>query len=883
VYYWTAIRKNRTLYHASRGIREEDVASVLRESVVIEKNPQKAETQLLALPGLKRFAENLKTPKEKDDFRKHLRRYINIYLPDCPFEVSSTNRYTIDTHEASVTARRVIKKGEVVKYLCGVQVIMTPEEEADIGVRRRDFSIVISSRNKSASLFLGPARFANHDCDSNARLSTAGNSGMEIIAKREIDIGEEITVTYGENYFGEDNCECLCQSCEDSGRNGWQSKDGSGNVPVATSIEDEDGPSYKLRRRTRKESASRSRTPSATPDARPQLIGKRRRSPQKRPTSETPALVATDAPHNEPSSPRSLKRKREPSKLSMEITASSSDEPELRVLFPEIENVLSSEVSATTSVSSPASSLNLDRGTSTDATSIDDDTIICKRLNPAPPAEETPVAGPTVRVVPSISMYDPIRDERIIVPFITTEKVEEAETSDQSPELESAAEDSSSQLTKRGRGRPRKVPNPIRPPTSNSFVAEESCSEPPSPTSPKPRIRVPGDYVLNPRLLAIDASKWNTCGICDEVFVQMDAYCIKSSCPRCERHSKLYGFVWPETTGDEEDRITDHRTINRFIKLGVKKKTEDDEDEEQDENEAASLKKRSRRAIVKVQKSAETSSGRRGRKRKMETEEVVIQSKRRKRAAKAKELTQSLTIRGVKSSRGPKKTIKLPQRRGRKRKSESEDIPSPPKKRGRKRKEVRVEEEEKISKPLKKQIRKARTVDIGESIIVKRGPGRPRKIRPEAEETQTVKVKRGPGRPKKIKPAETAGFVKSTRGPGRPRKNTSLEEIGKKPTIKSTRGPGRPRKVPVDNDSVAKSTPTKGNKRMGSIDQAWEPEDDNIRSTPLRACSIRKVSTRRQSLGTPSSTKHLSSMMSTVTSSGRRVIKKKRRLAIELD
>lgn len=152
---------------------------------------------MLELPGLGRFLQNLKTDKEKEDFRKHLKKYINIYLSDCPFEVSTTNRYTIDTHEAAVIARRDIRKGQVVKYLCGIQVTMTEEEEEDIKSTRRDFSIVVSSRNKSASLFLGPARFANHDCGANAKLMTSGSAGMEIIAVRDIETGDEITVTYG--------------------------------------------------------------------------------------------------------------------------------------------------------------------------------------------------------------------------------------------------------------------------------------------------------------------------------------------------------------------------------------------------------------------------------------------------------------------------------------------------------------------------------------------------------------------------------------------------------------------------------------------------------------------------------------------------------------
>lgn len=197
MYYWTTIRKNRSAYHSSRGVREEDVTSILQKRVIVEKEPATAEQELLALPGLKKFSANLKTEKEKDDFRRHLRKYINIYLPDCPFEVSSTNRYTVVTQEAAVTARQYIKKGQTVKYLAGLQIIMTEEEEESLKSSRRDFSIVISSRKKSASLFLGPARFANHDCDANARLTTSGSSGMDIVAARDIDIGEEITVSYG--------------------------------------------------------------------------------------------------------------------------------------------------------------------------------------------------------------------------------------------------------------------------------------------------------------------------------------------------------------------------------------------------------------------------------------------------------------------------------------------------------------------------------------------------------------------------------------------------------------------------------------------------------------------------------------------------------------
>ncbi|KAK3045087.1 Histone-lysine N-methyltransferase set9, partial [Coniosporium uncinatum] len=221
VYYWSKIRKNRSRYSASRGIREEDVANILRNGVIVEKDPIKATVELLNIPGLKSYHNRLATEDEKEHFKRHLRKYVDIYMPDCTFEVNTTNRYTIETAEAAVTARKDIKRGTVVKYLTGIKVALTKDEEKDLDLTRRDFSIVLSSRRKAPSLFLGPARFANHDCNANARLNTTGAHGMQIVAVRDIEVGDEITVTYGEDYFGDDNCECLCHTCEIKKRNGW--------------------------------------------------------------------------------------------------------------------------------------------------------------------------------------------------------------------------------------------------------------------------------------------------------------------------------------------------------------------------------------------------------------------------------------------------------------------------------------------------------------------------------------------------------------------------------------------------------------------------------------------------------------------------------------
>lgn len=266
--------------------------------MIWKKDAQTAHKELLSLPGIAKYYRGLKSEDEKEHFERHLRKYINIYLPDCPFEVATTNRYTIETAEACVKARKTIRKGEVVKFLTGIQVEMTEKEEEELS-SRTDFSIVLSSRRKRPSLFLGPARFANHDCDSNARLNTSGPHGIHIVAVKEIMAGEEITVTYGEDYFGIDNCECLCGTCESLQRNGWDPK---GPWLKDDSSDEESGDEDE------EASAGSSSRPASRAERKPlksEVLGKRKRG------DETPA---SNAGGDEPSAKK--KRGRPPKKVS---------------------------------------------------------------------------------------------------------------------------------------------------------------------------------------------------------------------------------------------------------------------------------------------------------------------------------------------------------------------------------------------------------------------------------------------------------------------------------------------------------------------------------------------------------------------------------------
>ncbi|KAI3336665.1 hypothetical protein HD806DRAFT_13918 [Xylariaceae sp. AK1471] len=598
-YYWTTIPKNRPSYHPSRGVTEEEVTKVIQSHLIVDPDLDVAESKLLATDGLRRFYNGLKTSKEQDDFRAHLRRYMSIYLPDCPYEVSSTNRYTIYSHEAAITARKYIKKGQPIKYLSGIQVMITAKEDKELAKRKKDFSIVISSRNKCAALFMGPARFANHDCDANARLMITGQAGIEIVATKNIDVGDEITVSYAENYFGEDNCECLCKTCEENAVNGWAQ--GEGGVALTKSIEDSVPEGYSLRRRRRDDScASGSRTPSVTPDIRPRIRKTKPKTPNGGPERES--LCDSPAPHDI----LREKRKREYESLqSPPITPAKR----LKTLQYEVEPVpipggleRRGSDDASSSEHSASDSGSTDVMVMTDATTPEEEiqeavlrspelTPVRSRisalkqedsdLSPLTDFSRTPSLPPII-ITESLSQLDEIPNRRttnldtaapviingqvgelpsidmVVLPAPITAVSEEAlpiSTNSREGVLQIPDEEPSRGRA-RGRGRPKK---------GEERKVAEFIDEPAQVT----KKRVPGDYTLTPVLLSEPNTAWIHCTICGDAFVQQNAYYTRSSCFRCERHSKLYGYSWPKTekegSNDKEERILDHRMIHRFL------------------------------------------------------------------------------------------------------------------------------------------------------------------------------------------------------------------------------------------------------------------------------------------------------------------------------
>lgn len=607
-YYRAQIRKNKPKYNPLRGIKDDDIPAILLHKVIVGKDLAAAEKALLNLPGIKRYRTSLKGRAVQDNFLSHLRKYIRIYMTDCPWEVSTTNRYTITTFEAAVTARARIKQHQTIPYLVGTLVKLTADESNQLDATNRNFSIVCAGRKKAQSIFLGPARFANHDCDANARLVPKGDDSMEVIALKNIEIGEEITVSYGADYFGPENLDCLCGTCELLGRNGWTSGQGDAGSSVASSRQSSHFFSPEKDSRKRKLSSA-----DAAPSGLLQLGTKRQKLSSSKlqhswTPSDTPEIAVEVEAELQPVDaeivPVLAQLEEAESALSPPTTLEQQDETDEDMRKSESES--RKRTRSVSRVSARKRQKIDDIATSANDLEVDKKTLPSPRsLADSPP--------------PSIDSLTAVEEEdadTIVVKIESTEmrKIEKDPLA-VGRVLKAASESrvistvTTTEITKSV------ISNTINDGASTAGVVESI--EPDSTTveatttiSVQPLStyhRIPGDWFLTKKLLAQPHDRWVQCHNerCLGYFLQHNGYQTRRECPRCERHSMLYGFSWPKTDpnhrkilerpgsnkdkrdpslysafrrqgkqgkgtwveggGDEEERTMDHRTIHRFV------------------------------------------------------------------------------------------------------------------------------------------------------------------------------------------------------------------------------------------------------------------------------------------------------------------------------
>jgi hypothetical protein len=155
-----------------------------------------------------------------EDIRYLLTAYRYCFQFDTSFTFAPTVAFT-GNPEFAVVATSTISSGTIVSPIFGVLVPTSCTVESPAEQLR---SVI---RVKGAEyLLLGPLSRVNHCCDQpNAEFihssDMLGYKRLVLKTLKTISVGEELTVSYGLEYF--EPGACLCGSCEMNGRNGWKS------------------------------------------------------------------------------------------------------------------------------------------------------------------------------------------------------------------------------------------------------------------------------------------------------------------------------------------------------------------------------------------------------------------------------------------------------------------------------------------------------------------------------------------------------------------------------------------------------------------------------------------------------------------------------------
>ena len=171
---------------------------------------QVATHKLCVHPNFERFQNNSRTTQL-------LNLVTDAYLQTLEYaDIVPTKRFGENSSftEMAVLSRRKVKSRTIKPGLKGFTAKISDEELLE----DMSFSVFAPTNNfKHNRIMLGPASFINHDCDPNARFLVEGEKSASTVAIqtiKPIGAGEEITVSYGDNYFGENNQNCRCTVCK---------------------------------------------------------------------------------------------------------------------------------------------------------------------------------------------------------------------------------------------------------------------------------------------------------------------------------------------------------------------------------------------------------------------------------------------------------------------------------------------------------------------------------------------------------------------------------------------------------------------------------------------------------------------------------------------